>query len=136
MTVRVSSGTYVRALARDLGRVLQVGGHLTALRRTRVGTFDVADAATPGQLEDARLAAPPGVSGLPLLPLAQVTRAVMQGQVFDAETARRIRHGVSPDVSGSVPGVMAAYDAAGRLLAILKKTDERVSVKAVFANEQ
>ncbi|WP_336659052.1 tRNA pseudouridine(55) synthase TruB [Leucobacter sp. USHLN153] len=44
-TVRCSSGTYIRALARDLGEALGVGGHLTALRRTHVGPFDVADAA-------------------------------------------------------------------------------------------
>jgi tRNA pseudouridine55 synthase len=44
--VECSSGTYIRALARDLGDGLGVGGHLTALRRTRVGPFDVADAAT------------------------------------------------------------------------------------------
>ena len=43
-TVRCSTGTYIRALARDLGAALGVGGHLTALRRTRVGPFDVADA--------------------------------------------------------------------------------------------
>ncbi len=42
--VDVSSGTYVRALARDLGNLLGVGGHLTALRRTRVGRFDLAQA--------------------------------------------------------------------------------------------
>ena len=42
--VECSSGTYIRALARDLGAALGVGGHLTALRRTRVGAFDVADA--------------------------------------------------------------------------------------------
>ena len=42
--VDVSSGTYVRALARDLGTALGVGGHLTALRRTRVGAFDVTQA--------------------------------------------------------------------------------------------
>lgn len=48
VSVRVacSSGTYIRALARDLGASLGVGGHLTTLRRTRVGPFDVADAAT------------------------------------------------------------------------------------------
>ena len=43
--VDVSSGTYVRALARDLGAALGVGGHLTALRRTRVGRFGIGDAA-------------------------------------------------------------------------------------------
>ena len=49
VVVDCSSGTYIRALARDLGAGLGVGGHLTALRRTRVGPFDVADA---GELED------------------------------------------------------------------------------------
>ncbi|TPW70735.1 tRNA pseudouridine(55) synthase TruB [Schumannella sp. 10F1B-5-1] len=47
--VEVSSGTYVRALARDLGSALSVGGHLTALRRTRVGPFGLADAAPPDE---------------------------------------------------------------------------------------
>ena len=49
--VECSSGTYVRALARDLGAELGVGGHLTALRRTRVGGFDVAEARTLDELE-------------------------------------------------------------------------------------
>ena len=46
--VDVSSGTYVRALARDLGAALGVGGHLTALRRTRVGPFDLSTRPHPG----------------------------------------------------------------------------------------
>jgi tRNA pseudouridine55 synthase len=50
--VEVSSGTYVRALARDLGAALGVGGHLTALRRTRVGRFDQAQARTLDQLAE------------------------------------------------------------------------------------
>src|SRR5699024_9401736 len=45
-SVTCSSGTYVRALARDLGASLRVGGHLTALRRTRVGPFSVDRGAT------------------------------------------------------------------------------------------
>ena len=52
MTVDCSSGTYVRALARDLGAGLGVGGHLTALRRTRVGPYDLAGARTLDQLEE------------------------------------------------------------------------------------
>ena len=51
--VACSSGTYVRALARDLGRALGTGGYLTALRRTRVGSFDVKDAVTVEELADA-----------------------------------------------------------------------------------
>ena len=49
--VEVSSGTYVRALARDLGTALGVGGHLTALRRTRVGRFGIGDAVPLETLE-------------------------------------------------------------------------------------
>src|SRR6185437_14803856 len=49
--VEVSSGTYVRALARDLGTALGVGGHLTALRRTRVGPFGLDEACTLVELE-------------------------------------------------------------------------------------
>ncbi|HZE09717.1 MAG TPA: hypothetical protein VE110_13280, partial [Gemmatimonadaceae bacterium] len=47
-----SGGTYIRALARDLGRLTSSAGHLSALRRTRVGTFDVSDAARLEDLEN------------------------------------------------------------------------------------
>ena len=50
--IRCSSGTYVRALARDLGRALRTGAHLTALRRTAVGSMSVRDAAPAGELRD------------------------------------------------------------------------------------
>ena len=49
--VECSSGTYVRALARDLGRRLGTGGHLTALRRTRVGPFTLEQAQTMDEAE-------------------------------------------------------------------------------------
>ena len=61
--VEVSSGTYVRALARDLGAALGVGGHLTALRRTRVGRFGIGDAVP---LETLAPGAP-----VPLLPMGE-----------------------------------------------------------------
>jgi tRNA pseudouridine55 synthase len=49
-------GTYIRAIARDLGEALGVGGYLTQLRRTRIGQFDIADAITPEQLSAENLA--------------------------------------------------------------------------------
>ena len=58
VVVDCSSGTYIRALARDLGAALGVGGHLTALRRTRVGPFDVDGAASVDDLAGAPLARP------------------------------------------------------------------------------
>lgn len=133
--VEVSAGTYVRALARDLGAALGCGGHLTALRRTRVGAFDVAGAATLADLEQARRLAAPGTSGLPMLAMAEVTRRTLPGRTFDAEQARRLAHGVRPAVSGPVRGIMAGYDPSGRLVAVLDQADEKVSVKAVFAND-
>lgn len=52
VTVDCSSGTYIRALARDLGESLGVGGHLTALRRTRVGALSVSDACSPDDITE------------------------------------------------------------------------------------
>ena len=54
-TITCSGGTYIRALARDLGRLCESAGHLDSLRRTRVGPFDVADATTLGALADGRV---------------------------------------------------------------------------------
>lgn len=135
VTVDVSSGTYVRALARDLGAALGVGGHLTALRRTRVGCFDVAAAHSLPALEEARRVAPPGASGLPMVGPAELTRAVMPGRELDEVDARRLAHGAAPPVSGPFRGLLAAYDPAGRLVAVLEQTDQKVNVKAVFAND-
>lgn len=135
VTVDVSSGTYVRALARDLGAALGVGGHLTALRRTRVGGFSVAASSSLAALEQARRSAAAGTSGLPILPPEEVTRAVMPGRQFDAESARRLTHGVRPDVAGATRGIMAAYDPSGRLVAVFDQSSEEVTLKAVFAND-
>lgn len=80
--VDCSSGTYIRALARDLGDALGVGGHLTALRRTRVGGFDVADAVGVEELADARLLSP-----------ADAARRVMPVLDVSAAEAVDLRHG-------------------------------------------
>jgi tRNA pseudouridine55 synthase len=80
--VDCSSGTYIRALARDLGHELRVGGHLTALRRTRVGPFEVADAVGADDLASAATLTPAAAAARILQPLA----------VSDDE-ARDLRHG-------------------------------------------
>ena len=67
MTVECSSGTYIRALARDLGEALGVGGHLTALRRTQVGPYTLDQARTLEQLADE----------LDVLEMSQAARALM-----------------------------------------------------------
>ncbi|WP_233563774.1 tRNA pseudouridine(55) synthase TruB [Cryobacterium tepidiphilum] len=87
--VACSSGTYIRALARDLGAALGVGGHLTRLRRTRVGPFDVADAAGLDDLDvAARLISPADAAGR-LFPRLDLTD----------EQATDLGHGKRIDVS-------------------------------------
>ncbi|WP_373689268.1 tRNA pseudouridine(55) synthase TruB [Rothia santali] len=83
VVVSCTSGTYIRALARDLGRALGVGGHLTALRRTRVGDVVLDDAAT---LEELAAAAESG-RGLPLLPLEEAARRLFAVRELTAEEA-------------------------------------------------
>ena len=81
VVVDCSSGTYIRALARDLGADLGVGGHLTALRRTRIGPFDVADAVTE-LTED-----------VPLQDAAGVAASLLGTFEVTADEARDLRHG-------------------------------------------
>lgn len=87
--VHCSSGTYIRALARDLGRALGVGGHLTALRRVRVGPFDVADAAVlPGREVPIEQVETP-----PTLTLGQAASAVFPTRLLTSQEAVDLGHG-------------------------------------------
>ncbi len=133
VVVDVSSGTYVRALARDLGADLGVGGHLTALRRVRVGGFAVDDAASLEQLERARSQAAPGESGLPLIDLGSAARRALPTWELDEDQARLLGHGVRlpvPDLGHQGP--LAACDRRGRLVAVVTTQGDRVDVRAVF----
>ena len=105
-----SSGTYVRALARDLGRALGTGGHLTALRRTRVGPFDLAGALT---LEE--LAARPDPVPVPLD--AAVAAAFPRRELTGEETGR-LRNG-GRLVPAGPPGTYGAFDPDGHAVALL-----------------
>lgn len=114
--VEVSSGTYVRALARDLGAALGVGGHLRALRRTRVGPYGEDLSHTLEQLEAEGAAAH-------LLPLAAAAGAAFPVWRADAEQARRLRHGQRLPPAGVGPGLLAALDPEGELLALVAESD-------------
>ncbi|MGV8907932.1 MAG: tRNA pseudouridine(55) synthase TruB [Propionicimonas sp.] len=111
VVVDCTSGTYIRALARDLGRVLGCGGHLTALRRTRVGTFGldlvVLDAAG---LADEQ---PP-----PLLGMAEVARRAFEVVEVDAAQAIEIGYGRSLDLALSADPTALVHD--GQLLALYR----------------
>ncbi len=95
--VRCSSGTYVRSLSRDLGEALGVGAHLTSLRRTSVGQFEVDRALSPEELQD-----PARVSTAWIDPLVAVGH--LPRIEVDARAARDLRHGrrvPSPEAGGS-----------------------------------
>jgi tRNA pseudouridine55 synthase len=110
--VECSSGTYIRALARDLGAGLEVGGHLTALRRSKVGPFAVADAATLDDLVvNDRLLAPASVATA-LFP----SRDLAEQDVIDLVHGKRL---ALPDLDG-VEGPIAALAPDGRLVGLLE----------------
>ena len=117
--VDCSSGTYIRALARDAGAKLGVGGHLTALRRTRVGNFSLDQAHT---LDD--LAERPRLS----YPLDEACLLSFPRRDLTADEAERTRHG-RPLKAAGIEGVYAAYAPDGHVIALLK--DEAQTTKAV-----
>jgi tRNA pseudouridine55 synthase len=127
--VTVSSGTYVRALARDLGTALGVGGHLTALRRTRVGAFtidrahDLAALADVGSPED-----------MPVTLLADAARAQFAvRELTDAETTA-VGFGQRVDsVEPGREGPVAAFAPDGRLMALLDESGHKARAHVVFA---
>ncbi|KRF27952.1 tRNA pseudouridine(55) synthase TruB [Phycicoccus sp. Soil802] len=127
--VTVSSGTYVRALARDLGAALGVGGHLTALRRTRVGAFTLDQAHT---LEALGAVADPEL--IPVTPLTDAARAQFAGRELTAEEATAVGYGQRVD--SAQPGrtdPVAAFAPDGRLVAMLDESGHKARAHVVFA---
>src|SRR5690349_1345498 len=89
VTVECTAGTYIRAIARDAGTALGVGGHLTALRRTTSGPFAVDRAAPVEEAAGALLAG----GGTGFLPLAEAAAAVFPVRTVDDDAARALVHG-------------------------------------------
>lgn len=117
--VDCSSGTYIRALARDLGEALGVGGHLTALRRTRVGGYGLDHART---LDD--LAEQPALS----YSLDEACQLAFPRRDISAEQAADAAHG-RPLPAAGIDGVYAATDPTGRVIALLE--DRKAGTKSV-----
>ncbi|BCK54498.1 tRNA pseudouridine(55) synthase TruB [Nocardia wallacei] len=115
--VDCSSGTYIRALARDLGAALGVGGHLTALRRTRVGPFTLDHARTL-----ARLADDPALS----LDLDSAARLAFPSRTITADEEVALRDGRWLDPIG-ITGTHAALTEDGRAIALLEEKGKRCS---------
>jgi tRNA pseudouridine55 synthase len=108
--VDCSKGTYIRSLAIDLGRRLAVGAHLTALRRTRSGAFDVDDAV---ELDALRSRPEAARTLTPWDALSDVSRQIVAGSL-----EREIRQGKTPEVDWS-PGLHAVATETHRLVALV-----------------
>ena len=122
LSVRCSSGTYIRAIARDLGEELGVGGHLTMLRRTAVGPFVLAEARTLDQLADS----------FKVLGLSAVARRCFSSYDLDADQAQHVRYGRSLDLRISEPGPVAVFEPDGAFLALYQQQGSVAAPVAVF----
>ena len=131
VTVECSSGTYIRALARDLGNALGVGGHLTALRRTHVGPYSLEQARTLEQLAEE----------LNILEMSQAARALMPNRELTADEATEISFGrriAAGDAAGTPGAATAEHPAAafapdGSLVALLADSGSFAKPVLVFA---
>jgi tRNA pseudouridine55 synthase len=122
--VTCSSGTYIRAIARDLGVALGVGGHLTALRRTRVGPYLISDAATLDEL----------ATELRIIPLAQAAAAAFARRDLTADEARLVSHGARLAALGVGADPVAAFGPDGSLVALLTEEGGQARSLAVFVS--
>jgi tRNA pseudouridine55 synthase len=122
ISVRCSSGTYIRALARDLGQALGVGGHLVALRRTAVGPFTLTEARTlddlPGEFE--------------MQPISEVSRRSNPNHNRGEAEATAVRHGRPLQADLGAAGPVAVLDPAGELLALYRQAGPEARAVAVF----
>ncbi|GGZ39448.1 tRNA pseudouridine(55) synthase TruB [Streptomyces poonensis] len=124
VSVVCSSGTYIRALARDLGAGLGVGGHLTALRRTRVGPYRLDAAKTLDRLQEE----------LTVMPVAEAAAAAFRRWDVDAKRARLLLNGVRLEMPETYAGAgpVAVFDPEGRFLALVEEHRGKAKSLAVF----
>lgn len=127
VTVECTAGTYIRAIARDAGAALGVGGHLTALRRTVSGPFSTAQAA-PVEEAAAALVADGGTG---FLGLPEAARLIFPERALTEDEARAIGYGQRVPATGA-PGVHAALDPAGRLAALVEDAGSTARVVVGF----
>jgi len=130
--VECSSGTYVRALARDVGADLGTGGHLTALRRTRIGAFRVDEAAALEGFDVATSMMSPADAARRALPVVSVTDA----QAVDLGHGRRIDVASTAGATDADAGAIAAIGPDDRLVAIVERRGPSLKVITGFPAEE
>jgi tRNA pseudouridine55 synthase len=120
LSLRCSSGTYVRAIARDVGAALGVGGHLTALRRTAVGPYGLDVAHTLEELAET----------FTRLPIADAARAAFPARDLDGATAGAVRVGRALDIH--LEELTALFAPDGEFLALYEPRGGVARAAAVF----
>jgi tRNA pseudouridine55 synthase len=126
VTVRCSSGTYIRAIARDLGAALGVGGHLVALRRTAVGPFGLDDAHTISELAE----------DFVVVPIAEAARRSFPSVDLSEEHAADVRVGRRLDLALPSDGPYAVFAPDGEFLALYEPDGDQARAVAVFAGAE
>ena len=121
-TIECGGGTYVRALARDLGRLTGSAAHLGALRRTRSGPFSVDDAVTLDELRQGSAKLRPALDALPTIPHV----------ALDEADAERVLRGIAVPRSESAPRAALVDARNGRLLALAEGADDRWQPRVVM----
>ncbi len=123
IAVTCSAGTYIRAIARDLGAELNVGGHLNVLRRTRVAGFTLDQAIGVDQLKG---------GNVKTLDLADVARATFSVRELLEDEVKELSFG-RPLAANSGDEIFAALSPDNRLIALLKNSIDKAKPVAVFA---
>jgi len=121
--VTCSAGTFIRAIARDLGGALKVGGHLSELRRTRVAGFTESDAVSFEDLKNVKFTP---------LNLADVARTTFSVRELTLEEVTELSFGRPLSKNGTT-SITAAMSPDNRLIALLKDDGERAKPISVFA---
>ena len=119
LRIRCSSGTYIRAIARDLGATLGVGGHLTALRRTAVGPFTVDNASDD-------------LEHLYVIPIAEAARSAFPSVDLSEQHANDVRFGRKLALALGGDGPHALFAPDGEFLALYEQDGELARAVAVF----
>ena len=125
VTVHCSSGTYIRALARDLGNNLEVGGHLTSLRRTQSGQWSITKAQKLADLK-------PG--NLPIISMAQVATSIFPSVTIGMVEAQDFVHGRSVRIAHTPADILAVIDKTPSLIALAHGDGVMLKPNVVFAN--
>jgi tRNA pseudouridine55 synthase len=125
VTVHCSSGTYIRAIARDLGNSLQVGGHLTNLRRTQSGQWSITNA---NKLTDLK----PG--SLPIISMAQVATSIFPSVTIGQAETEDFIHGRSVRTTHTPAETIAVIDKTPSLIALAHGDGLTLKPHVVFAS--